>query len=65
MNQDMIIIVDLGSTENSNLARMIRGMGVYSEIQPHDLTVDQLKALPKARGLIFNGGENRMVDGET
>ena len=32
MKQDMIVILDLGSTENTVLAREIRAMGVYSEI---------------------------------
>lgn len=36
MKQDMIVILDLGSTENTVLAREIRDMGVYSEIYPHD-----------------------------
>ena len=45
MKQDMIVILDLGSTENTVVARAIRDMGVYSEIHPHDITVDGLKAL--------------------
>lgn len=31
MKQDMIVILDLGSTENTVLARAIRALGVYSE----------------------------------
>ena len=38
MKQDMIVILDLGSEENSALAREIRALGVYSEIHPHDIT---------------------------
>ena len=63
MKQDMIVILDLGSTENTVLARQIRDMGVYSEIHPHDITVDELKALNNVKGVILNGGENRVVDG--
>lgn len=63
MKQDMIVILDLGSTENTVVARQIRDMGVYSEIHPHDITVDELKALQNVRGIILNGGENRVVDG--
>ena len=47
MKQDMIVILDLGSHENTVLARAIRALGVYSEIYPHDITVEELKALPK------------------
>ena len=55
MKQDMIVILDLGSTENTVLARAIRAVGVYSEIYPHDITAAELKALPKERGSITKG----------
>ena len=63
MKQDMIVILDLGSTENPALARQIRALGVYSEIYPHDITVCELKQLDNVKGIILNGGENRVVDG--
>ena len=63
MKQDMIVILDMGSTENTVIARQIRDMGVYSEIHPHDITVEELKALDNVKGIILNGGENRVVDG--
>ena len=63
MKQDMIVILDMGSTENTVIARQIRDMGVYSEIHPHDITVDELNALNNVKGVILNGGENRIVDG--
>ena len=63
MKQDMIVILDLGSTENARVARAVRALGVYSEIYPHDTSLDQLKALPNVKGLILSGGENRVVDG--
>ncbi len=63
MKQDMIVILDLGSTENTVIARQIREMGVYSEIHPHDITPDELGKLQNVKGIILNGGENRIVDG--
>ena len=63
MKQDMIVILDLGSTENTVIARQIRDMGVYSEIHPHDITLAELNALDNVKGIILNGGENRVVDG--
>lgn len=63
MKQDMIVILDLGSTENTVLARQIRDLGVYSEIHPHDITVEELHALDNVKGIILNGGESRIVDG--
>lgn len=64
MKQDMIAILDLGSTENTVLARRIRELGVYSEIHPHDITAKDLKNLDNVKGVILNGGENRIVDGQ-
>ena len=63
MKQDMIVILDMGSTENTVIAREIRDMGVYSEIHPHDITAEELKKLDNVKGIILNGGENRVVDG--
>lgn len=64
MKQDMIVILDLGNTENTTLARAIRSLGVYSEIYPHDITKAELEALPNVKGIIVNGGPNNVVDGE-
>ena len=64
MKQDMIVILDMGSINNTVLAREIRDLGVYSEIHPHDITVDELKALKNVKGIVLNGGENRVVDGK-
>ena len=64
MKQDMIIILDLGSTQNTVLAREIRALGVYSEIHPHDITAETLKTMENVKGILLNGGENRIVDGQ-
>ncbi len=64
MKQDLIVILDMGSTSNTVLARGIRDLGVYSEIHPHDITVDELNALKNVKGIVLNGGENRVVDGK-
>lgn len=64
MKQDMIAILDLGSTKNTNLARAIRDLGVYSEIYPHDITAEEIKELKNLKGIVLFGGENRIVDGE-
>ena len=59
----MIVILDLGSHENTVVARAIRALGVYSEIYPHDITAAELKALPGVKGVIINGGPNNVIDG--
>ena len=63
MKQDMIVVLDLGSTENTVVARQIRDLGVYSEIHPHDISVEQLNQMQNVKGIILNGGKNRVVDG--
>lgn len=63
MKQDMIVILDLGSHENTVLARAIRALGVYSEIYPHDITAAELQNLPNVKGIIINGGPNHVIDG--
>ena len=59
----MIVILDLGSHENTVVARAIRALGVYSEIYPHDITRSELEALPNVKGVIINGGPNNIIDG--
>lgn len=63
MKQDLIAILDMGSTENARLARAVRALGVYSEIYPHDITFEELRSKENLKGIILNGGINRIVDG--
>ncbi len=63
MKQDLIVILDLGSHHNTVVARAVRALGVYSEIYPHDITAEELKALPNVKGVIINGGPNNVIDG--
>ena len=63
MKQDMIVILDLGNRMNTAIARAVRALGVYSEIHPHDITVQKLHELANVKGIILNGGENNCVDG--
>lgn len=64
MKQDNILVLDLGSSENTTIARWIRDLGVYSEIHPHDITAQQITNLKTVKGIIINGGKNNIVDGE-
>lgn len=64
MKQDTIVILDLGSTKNTAIARAVRSLGVYSEIHPHDISPEKLSQLPNIKGIIINGGKNNIIDGE-
>lgn len=65
MIQDMILLLDLGGTENTAVARQIRALGVYSEIYPHDITAEEVKSMGNVKGILLCGGENRVVNGES
>lgn len=60
----MIVILDLGSRFNTTVARAIRSLGVYSEIHPHDITPEELAALPNVKGIVLCGGPFNEIDGE-
>lgn len=64
MKQDMIAVMDLGSTRNTDVARAVRALGVYSEIVNYDVTAKKLLALPNVKGVVANGGPNDVVDGK-
>ncbi|MGX8851121.1 glutamine-hydrolyzing GMP synthase [Amedibacillus sp. YH-ame10] len=64
MKQDTIIILDLGSHENTTIARDIRKIGVFSEIKAHDINVAELKAMSNVKGIIISGGNNNIIDGK-
>ncbi|MBC1493378.1 glutamine-hydrolyzing GMP synthase [Listeria booriae] len=59
--QEKIIVLDFGSQYNQLITRRIREFGVYSELHPHTITVEEMKAL-KPTGIIFSGGPNSVYD---
>ncbi len=59
---DKIIVLDFGSQYNQLIARRIREFGVYSELHPHTLTLEEIIALGDVRGIIFSGGPNSVYD---
>lgn len=61
---DKIIVLDFGSQYNQLIARRIREFGVYSELHPHTMTLEEILALKDVRGIIFSGGPNSVYDEE-
>lgn len=61
--EEMILIVDLGSEKNAELARYIRSLGVYSEVRAYDLKKDEISNLVNIKGVILNKGRNQEVNG--
>lgn len=60
-DQEKIIVLDFGSQYNQLITRRIREFGVYSELHPHTVTAEELKAM-NATGVIFSGGPNSVYD---
>ena len=56
-NQEMIVVLDFGSQYNQLITRRIREFGVYSELRPHTITVEEMKEL-NPKGIILSGGPN-------
>ncbi|GKU85272.1 glutamine-hydrolyzing GMP synthase [Niallia sp. NCCP-28] len=59
--QEMIVVLDFGSQYNQLITRRIREFGVYSELHPHTITAEEIKALNPS-GIIFSGGPNSVYD---
>src|SRR5690625_3066872 len=59
--RDTILILDFGSPYNQELTRRIREVGVYSELHPHDMSIEAIKQL-NPKGIILSGGPHAVGD---
>ncbi|MBQ0140272.1 MAG: glutamine-hydrolyzing GMP synthase [Kurthia sp.] len=57
VKQEKIVVLDFGSQYNQLITRRIREFGVFSELHPHTISVEEIKAM-NATGIIFSGGPN-------
>jgi GMP synthase (glutamine-hydrolysing) len=58
---ERIVILDFGSQVTKLIARRIREAGVYSEIHPCTIAVEEVDAM-KPHGIILSGGPNSVFD---
>ena len=58
---DKICILDMGSQYTHLIARRIRELGVYSEILPNNISIDELKR-HKPIGIILSGGPSSVYE---
>lgn len=61
MNQEKIIVIDFGGQYNQLIARRIRECGVYSEVVPCSVKIEEIKK-EAPKGIIFTGGPNSVYD---
>lgn len=55
---DKIVVLDFGSQYNQLIARRIREFGVYSELHPHTMTLQEILDMGDVKGIVFSGGPN-------
>ncbi len=57
--REVVLIIDFGGPYNQQLTRKVRQLGVYSELKPQTITVDEIKKLsPKAIILAGSQGDD-------
>lgn len=53
--KEMILVLDFGGQYNQLIARRIRDLGVYSELHPYNIPLEQIKEM-SPKGIVFSGG---------
>jgi GMP synthase (glutamine-hydrolysing) len=61
MPNDMIIVIDFGGQYCHLISRRVRDAGVYSEIRPYDVRLEELDQLP-IKGVILSGGPSSVYE---
>ena len=64
MKNQTIIILDFGGQYRELIARRVRELGVYSEIKPCDISLEEIKKIAPI-GIILTGGPNSVYADET
>ena len=57
----MIVVINFGGQYFHLIARRVRDLGVYSEIVPHNVSLDKIKKL-KPSGIILSGGPSSVYE---
>jgi GMP synthase (glutamine-hydrolysing) len=58
---EFILVLDFGSQYTQLIARRIRELGVFSEIQRFDFPIDEILKL-KPKGIILSGGPSSVYE---
>ena len=57
MKHEKILVMDFGGQYNQLIARRVRELNVFAEIQPHTYSIEKIKEMAP-KGIIFTGGPN-------
>ena len=60
-DNEVVLVIDFGSPYNQLLTRSIRGLGVYSELHAHTISVEQVQEM-KPKAIILSGGPYYVED---
>ncbi|MCI8497152.1 MAG: glutamine-hydrolyzing GMP synthase [Clostridiales bacterium] len=63
MKHEKILVLDFGGQYNQLIARRVREFGVYSEVRPYTISLDEIRA-EGYQGIIFTGGPGSVFDEE-
>jgi GMP synthase (glutamine-hydrolysing) len=62
MKKDTVLILDFGSQYTKLIARNIRELGVYSQLEPYDIDIKSLKNFNDIKAIILSGGPLSVYD---
>ncbi len=57
MKNQFVLVLDFGGQYNQLIARRVRECGVYCEVKPYTISLEEIRALSPI-GIIFTGGPN-------
>ena len=61
MNHEKVLVLDFGGQYNQLIARRVRDLGVYCELKPCSMTIEEIRKFSPI-GIIFTGGPNSVYD---
>ncbi len=61
MNHEKVLVLDFGGQYNQLIARRVRDLGVYCDLKPCSMPLEEIKADAPV-GIIFTGGPNSVYD---
>lgn len=67
LKYDTVLVLDCGGQYCHLIGRRIRELGVYSEVVPHDIKIEEIKLINEkinVKGLILSGGPASVLEAD-